>query len=219
MARGAKLRNGVAACHQARGRRCHPDVLCQGGGPLAGQDLSRFHYFAYGSNLLTGRLTASNRCPSARYFANAWADHFTLDFSKVGKDGSGKATLVPSHGKRAHGVIFEIDSGEREPLDRAEPGYRREDGFEVTVVDTGICKTVTTYIVLENCRNLELKPFDWYLALVVAGAMEHRFPAPVIEAYRDTAIWVDEDKKRTLEMDSLLQKAGFGSTRQVLGLS
>ena len=165
---------------------------------------------------MTGRLTASNRCPSARYFANAYVDHFTLDFSKVGKDGSGKAALIPSHGKRAHGVIFEIDSGEHEPLDKAEPGYRREDGFEVTVADMGACITVSTYIVLEECRDLGLKPFDWYLALVVAGAIEHRFPAPVIAAYRDTAIWVDEDKNRASEMDTLLEAAGFGSLRQVL---
>ena len=116
-------------------------------------------------------------------------------------------------------MIFEIDTGEHEPLDEAEPGYRREDGFKVTVADTGVSKTVTTYIVLEEYKNPELKPFDWYLALVVAGAMEHRFPAPVIAAYRDTAIWVDEDKERMSEMDTLLQEAGFGSTRQVLGLS
>ncbi|MCY3803846.1 MAG: hypothetical protein OXG06_05530 [Gammaproteobacteria bacterium] len=115
-------------------------------------------------------------------------------------------------------MIFEIDSGEREPLDEAEPGYRREDGFEVTVADTGACKTVSTYIVLEECRNLDLKPFDWYLALVVAGTMEHRFPAPVIANYRGTAIGVDEDKNRASKADSLLQAAGFGSIRQVLRL-
>ncbi len=167
---------------------------------------------------MTGRLTASSRCPSARYSANAWADHFTIDFSKIGEDGSGKAALIPSRGKRAHGVIFEIDPGELEFLDRAEPGYRREDGFEVTVADTGACKTVSTYIVLEECRNLDLKPFDWYLALVIAGAMEHRFPAPAIADYRDTEIEADENKERTFEMDALLWKAGFGSIRQVLGL-
>lgn len=116
-------------------------------------------------------------------------------------------------------MIFEIDTGEREPLDEAEPGYRREDNFEVTVTDTGARKTVTTYIVLEEFRNPELKPFDWYLALVVAGAMEHRFPAPAIADYRSMAVGVDEDRKRTFEMDALLREAGFGSVRQVLGLS
>ena len=117
---------------------------------------------------------------------------------------------------RAHGVIFEIDTGERGPLDEAEPGYRREGGFEVIVTGTGARKTAVTYISLEACRNPDLKPFDWYLALVVAGAMEHRFPAPVIAAYRDTATRADEDEKRTLEMDSLLRKAGFGGIRQAL---
>jgi len=113
-------------------------------------------------------------------------------------------------------VIFEIDTGEREPLNEAEPGYRREDGFKVCVADTGACKTVTTYIALGECINRELKPFDWYLAFVVAGAVEHRFPSPAIAAYRDTAIRIDEDKNRTSRADVLLRAAGFGSVQRVL---
>lgn len=112
-------------------------------------------------------------------------------------------------------MLYEIDRHELEPLDYAEPGYRREDGFKVKVADTGVCKTVTTYIALDEHTNPELKPFDWYLALMVAGAMEHRFPSTVIAAYRNTATWVDEEMKRKLGADSLLQEAGFGSAEQV----
>ena len=134
----------------------------------------------------------------------------------MGQDGSGKATLVPSPGKRAYGVLYVIDRRERKPLDEAEPGYRREDGFQMTVSATGVCKTVTTYIALDERTNPELKPFDWYLALMVAGAMEHRFPSTVIAAYRDTPVWVDEERKRKSEADLLLQEAGFENSTQML---
>lgn len=86
----------------------------------------------------------------------------------------------------------------------------------MTVAGTGVCETVTTYIAPTEHRSSEIKPFDWYLALIVAGAMEHRFPSTVIAAYRGTAAWVDEEKRRKLEADSLLQVSGFASVEQVL---
>lgn len=85
----------------------------------------------------------------------------------------------------------------------------------MTVADTGVCETVTTYIAPDEYRNPGLKPFDWYLALIVAGAMEHRFPSTIIAAYRGTAAWADEETKGKLVADSLLREAGFGSVAQV----
>ena len=50
-----------------------------------------FHYFAYGSNMLTARLKA--RCSGAELVGRAFADGWGIEFSKPGEDGSGKATL------------------------------------------------------------------------------------------------------------------------------
>lgn len=64
-------------------------------------------YFAYGSNMLTTRLQAG--CKSARALGSGRADGYVISFSKTGKDGPGKATVVASkhHGACVHGVLFE----------------------------------------------------------------------------------------------------------------
>ncbi len=51
-------------------------------------------HFAYGSNMLTRRLTDSSRAPSAVACGVATALGFVVRFHKVGADGSGKCTLV-----------------------------------------------------------------------------------------------------------------------------
>ncbi|MCY4642760.1 MAG: gamma-glutamylcyclotransferase [Gammaproteobacteria bacterium] len=179
--------------------------------------MSHSLYFAYGSNLLTNRLV--DRCPSAQYYASACVDDFALEFSKNSKkDGSGKATFIPSHGQRLYGAVFEMETSELEQLDRVESGYYREDSFKVCLVATGTSKTVKTYIAPEKSRNPDLKPFDWYLALIVAGAMEHKLPQTVISAYQNTRFWTDKEGKNKSDTLKLLRKAGFESIEQVLNL-
>ena len=54
------------------------------------KSMNRFLYFAYGSNLLTRRLT--DRCSSARYHATACIDNLAVEFCKESReDGYGKA--------------------------------------------------------------------------------------------------------------------------------
>ena len=124
-----------------------------------------FLYFAYGSNMLPARLLG--RCPSAKVVGTGVARAWSLAFSKASKDGSGKATLVAEPNSAVPGVIFEIDLAERELLDRHEgvgSGYRRDDAFAVEGI------TVPTSSYLGTSLDHTLRPFDWYLATVVAGA-------------------------------------------------
>lgn len=127
---------------------------------------------------------------------------------------------MQSRGQRQDGVLFEIKTCERENLDLAEGvgfGYDRDDSFSVILVDTGVSKTVITYIapVQHPC----LKPFDWYLALVVAGAKQHNLPEKIITSYRDTEFREDEKEERKLEARKVLKEAGWGSVEQVLELN
>lgn len=132
-----------------------------------------FLYFAYGSNMLSARLIA--RCPSAKLVGVASVDSHSLGFSKKSVDGSGKATLIKQSAQfQTPGVLFEIGLAERDALDKFEGagnGYDRVDDFRVT--KTGQFIVATTYIASE-IQN-DLAPYDWYLALVVAGALEHGF--------------------------------------------
>ena len=177
--------------------------------------MNRFLYFAYGSNLLTGRL--ADRCPSARYHATACIDDLAIEFSKESReDGSGKATLVPSHGHRLYGVVYEVALSELETLNRVESGYDLKHDFKVFRPDTDTPLTVKTYIAPGWNRKPGLKPFDWYLALIVAGAIEHGFPQAEIRAYQNMEFRTDNKGENKSETLRLLNEAGFESIEQVL---
>lgn len=124
--------------------------------------------------MLSNRLIA--RCNSARVLGAATAKNHKIEFSKPSKDKSGKATLISSVGLDVHtqGVLFEINKAELQSLDNAEGagfGYERHDAF--SVLRTGDDQTITAVTYIANTPQAELRPFDWYLALVVAGALEH----------------------------------------------
>lgn len=133
-------------------------------------------YFAYGSNLLSARITA--RCPSARAIGAGFAKGYMLEFTKRSIDGSGKATLAPSAQSAVHGVVFDIADIELPALDIAESGYERLDNFAVD----GFDQCAVTYIA--RAASPGLAPYDWYLALVIAGANEHALDAAYIKWLR-----------------------------------
>ena len=163
-----------------------------------------FTYFAYGSNMLPARLQA--RCSSARVIDTATAQSFRLEFTKPGKDGSGKATLVESAFSEVAtlGVLFEIEWTELHQLDRAKGagyGYDRENSFRVTSASTGETITATTY--LASAKNPELEPFDWYLALLLAGSHHHAFNNDHLKRLRATSHIVDTDYGRKGRIEAL----------------
>ena len=137
--------------------------------------MERLLYFAYGSNMLTARLRA--RCPSAAPLGMAFAEGYRLAFSKPGRDRSGKGHLVRA-GRRVRqpGVGGALDAGERDGLDALVGvglGSGREDAFAVRRADSG--QRVTAFAYLASDPQPGLLPYDWYLALIVAGAREHGF--------------------------------------------
>ena len=156
--------------------------------------MRRFLYFAYGSNLLTPRLRA--RCPSGRVIGTAWAHGYSVEFSKLSHfDGSGKASLTPHSGTRTHGVIYEISLTELPALDRHE-GLGRGYGRACIPVKlgNGTLAEAATYIGTDPQAGL--CPFDWYLALVLAGAGEHSLDAAHITHLAATAYHPDPDPER-----------------------
>ena len=157
--------------------------------------MSTFTYFAYGSNMLTSRLTA--RCPSARVLGTAVAaDHevsFCL-FSEI--DHSGKAAIRAVPGRAAWGVLFEIALDERPVLDRAESAgtvYHRRDDFPVRFAD-GTDLPVTTYIPMVELGAHT--PYDWYLALCLAGAEQNALPEETVSILRAHRAVVDPQPQR-----------------------
>lgn len=143
-------------------------------------------YFAYGSNLYTPRLRA--RLPSARWLETGILPGYRLHWRKAGGDGSGKCGIERTgrSADRVFGVVYRIGLPSLWKLDRIEgvgAGYER---IRVRVETRGSAVSCMTYY--PTRIDPALVPWDWYKALVVAGAEEHGFPA----WYRNTLASVPE---------------------------
>lgn len=172
--------------------------------------------------MLTARLAA--RCPSVVACGVAVAEGYSRDFSKLSADRSGKATLVRSEttGQGSTGVLFEIKQSELPNLDRAEAagkGYDRLDSFPVRLSEDGQVVHTTTYLAKEN--HASLRPYDWYLALMIAGAQEHAIGQDHVSEFRKVAFDKDRDAVRPSRLDALdaLRKHGHHDYRALLGSS
>jgi gamma-glutamylcyclotransferase (GGCT)/AIG2-like uncharacterized protein YtfP len=176
-----------------------------------------FTYFAYGSNMLTGRL--QQRCGTARVLGPATAAGYAIQFSKKGRDGSGKASIrkTGARGAIVYGVLFEIDMSEKAVLDSFEDhprGYKRHDSFIVETADARRRLEVSTYIVADNAIDECLKPFDWYLALIIAGGTQHQLPDDYLKALMKSECIQDPDHDNRKKAFKLLKTVATGPMRR-----
>ena len=135
--------------------------------------MSTFLYFAYGSNMLAARL--KRRCSSATLMGSAVAVGYKLTFSKKSKDGSGKATIeeATDPDDSVYGVLFRIPDCEKPKLDEYEgPGYQIDDQFSVIRTPNNQESFARIYFAVDSINGDELSPYDWYLNLIIAGAVE-----------------------------------------------
>jgi hypothetical protein len=165
-----------------------------------GQDvnMASVQYFAYGSNMLTERLQA--RCKSATVRCVASADEYRFAFSKKSRDGSGKATIRPDAASRVYGVVFNLNETELPVLDKYEgAGYDRIEKFQIYADGLDRALDVVTYVASPGATDPDLKPYDWYLKLVIAGARQHGLPSQYvseIEAVQTIADLTPDRKSR-----------------------
>lgn len=96
------------------------------------------------------------------------------------KDGSGKCDIVKAIDETAvvYGVLYDVDSGEKRALDRAEGLGHGYDQAELQVFRGVEPVNAVTYVGTDI--DAALKPLDWYHAYVVEGAVEHGLPAEYI---------------------------------------
>jgi hypothetical protein len=151
--------------------------------------------------MLAARLQA--RCPSARVVGTARAAGYALEFSKPGRDMSGKATLVVGDtGASVPGVLFEIARSDLPNLDEVEGnGYRRHDGFAVELTGADDRFKASTYLAVAT--DPRLRPFDWYLALVIAGAVQNRLDERHVKGLWETEYVRDENPNNRWRAEAL----------------
>ncbi|MET3598366.1 gamma-glutamylcyclotransferase family protein [Martelella mangrovi] len=173
----------------------------------------RLNYFAYGSNMLTERLF--RRCPSARALGGAFLEDHTLDFAKPGRDGSGKATIVPAADARVFGVLFTLEPGDCGLLDGFEgrgKGYDRLDDVTVCRMPDGRAVSAFTYMAPPAFRDPAFPPYDWYHGLVIAGAHEHGLPEDYIAGLLEIPFVEDPEADRATRREALDILAGRSLT-------
>lgn len=147
-------------------------------------------HFAYGSNLLPARLAA--RVPVIRDLGACRVPGFVLRFHKRGADGSGKADLTWT-GRATdvvHGALLELTADAACRLDNWERGYRRHS------VETDGAGPAFAYVADPALCDPGLLPFDWYLALILAGARIRGLPAGWLAGLAAQPVRIDSDHAR-----------------------
>ncbi len=153
-----------------------------------------FLNFAYGSNMLSARLR--ERVPSARPAGTACLPGFSLRWHKVSVDGSGKCDVVEdaTPGACVWGVVFAIDFAQKDSLDKAEGLGNGYGSREVSVMLGDATLTVQAYVATRT--DGAYVPYDWYKALVVAGAREHVLPPDYVALLEAQPCIADADEER-----------------------
>ena len=167
-------------------------------------------YFAYGSNMLTTRLT--DRVPSASFVSLATVSGRKLVFHKRSGDKSGKCDIpaCDDSSSAVHGVLFEISDSEWDDLDKHEGvgcGYERTD-IDVMIGSQNI--GAKTYLATTSHIENGLIPYDWYYCLVVAGAREQKLPEDYIKSIASVPCKDDPNPSRKTRLEALdaLKAAG-----------
>lgn len=138
---------------------------------------------------------------------------------KESKDDSAKATLLKTCNESdiVYGVLFEIDDSGDEiiKLDSAEGrgngGYIVKEDFTV-IFEGKVLNNVRTYIAPTEKYISGLPVYDWYLALMVAGAKQHKldnaYISGMIEACR-VSVDLDDKRDTKIEAKQILKATGF----------
>ena len=132
-----------------------------------------------------------------------------MRFHKIGTDGSGKCTLIPTGNDAdvVYGVLYKIADSDLAGLDREEGvhlgGYARHS-LRLRLPN-GDTSEAMTYIAGDRYLDASCLPFDWYRDLVVVGAREHGLPSAYLRELKQTAAVPDPDTARAAPARKLLE--------------
>ncbi len=127
-------------------------------------------YFAYGSNLDREQMDRrlKRAIPAAK---PAYLSGYRLAFNKLsGKDGTGKANVMPAAGQRVWGGVYPLNTEDLKKLDRNETGYNRESGRVICPDGARETDVDCVFYVAQPDKTREgLKPSADYLDRVLRG--------------------------------------------------
>ena len=150
-------------------------------------------YFGYGSNMPRARI--EERLGPCERLGAASLSGWKLAFHKRSADGSGKcdAVLTNNPDDRLWGALDRLTGDQMEKLDGIERGYHRRT-VEVRF-GTGL-RRAELYVAMEDRIDPDLRPYDWYKALVLAGARELDLPAAYVASIQEVVSCPDPNQER-----------------------
>jgi gamma-glutamylcyclotransferase (GGCT)/AIG2-like uncharacterized protein YtfP len=152
-------------------------------------------YFAYGSNLHPERLR--RRIPGSELIAAGRLRNHRLAFHKRSwVDDSGKCDVVPAAGETVCGALFRLPESGREDLAEFEGVGKGYEEVEHQIVTGSEATPAFLYRAQPEAVDGDLRPFDWYKALVLVGAQFHNFPVSYRAAIEAVRAVVDPDRER-----------------------
>lgn len=170
----------------------------------------RFLYFGYGSNMLSARLIA--RTPSAVAHRTGYVMGRRLTFNKMSDDRSGKCDveLTGNLADHVEGVLFWIDRVHKNALDDAEALGRGYDETILEVVTADGTERAHAYVATAGSTDAARRPYHWYKALVIAGAIQHALSATYIDALRAVPSLRDPMRNRRTKREAEAALEGTG---------
>lgn len=164
--------------------------------------------FSYGSNMFEKRLR--ERVPSATFYSVGYLCGYRLTWDKISNDDSGKcdAEHTGNLGDIVWGVLYEIDSGEERNLDKAEGlgnGYYKKCVHVTPRRASEDYDPVNASMYYATEKDPALRPYNWYKAFVVCGAIEHGLPSTYVEELERVESVPDPDHERTKKNERLLK--------------
>ena len=122
-------------------------------------------------------------------------------------DGSGKCAILRTDSKAdvVHGVVFQLAHAEKSALAAAEAvGYQERAIYVRTEVER---LQVFTYVGVGSHFERSLKPYEWYKAFVVRGAIEHDLPPRYVERLERVPAIHDPLHTRALQHRRILESS------------
>lgn len=153
-------------------------------------------YIAYGSNLHPRRLEA--RIGSVGLVGAVELPGWRLRFEKRGGDGSSKANLhaCPGSGFAARAAVFALSPDQVRKLDVFEGCGHGYETVPFTIDLHGKQCQAFSYTAPLQWTTRTLRPFDWYVDVIVSGALHHGFDESYIQQIARQPVREDPDHER-----------------------
>jgi hypothetical protein len=169
-------------------------------------------YFAYGSNLCAETFRGRRGITHGRAVP-ARVPGWRLVFDKPGIaiPDEGYANLVPDRAAEVYGVLYELTIPEHAHVELTEGvalgNYHRLEVDAYALADGAPGAAARALTLASDRRSPGIRPTARYMALVIAGAEEHRLPDDWIAALRavPAAPETDDSRKQRAILDDVLR--------------